>query len=254
MTTAGEAQLGVGTVPGNPTTGKVSLHSLTGADIQIKNDAGAVQRIVTENFSPGVNLGTATGAASGELKASAALYGFGLESAMYLIATQTLASDGQFLFSSIPQTFRHLVILGNVRSTKVATRDALYFRVAPVAGAIDTGANYSFQGLQIVNVTITANPTTNSTGLMAGQIDAASSTAGAFSAVNFTIPNYRSTLFWKSATFVPSMAVGDNTAANLALLMDGTVWRNTAAIEQIQSALSNNLLAGSTLSLYGVRG
>ena len=132
MTQAAEIQLGYGTVPGTPVSGKVSLHSLTGGELQLKNDAAAV-----------------------------------LPLAMYRIASTTLIATGNITFSAIPQTYAHLMMMGRLKSIAAAWEESIY---AKFNG--NSSANYYGEYIQAYNANVSGGITNGAAQLSLGVINA----------------------------------------------------------------------------------
>lgn len=142
-----------------------------------------------------------------------------------LIASSTLGSDqGSVVFSSIPGTFSNLKLVLTCRQTKAATTAGLNLRVNN-----DSGGNY----------------TNGTTYIAAGNVPAASATAGRAGSAVIWFPGYQQTTFHK--TLIWQVAY-DNTVANGAY-----GWNSTSAITRIDViADTNNFKTGSTFSLYGL--
>jgi hypothetical protein len=169
--------------------------------------------------------------------------------AMELIATNTLGSDGTVTFSSIPSTYGHLVVIGKARSTRASTNDAVMLRF----NGSSTGYSFVFLNGR-ADGTVTSGSNMAASGLATAIIDAANSTANAFSPVWITIPRYRDAL-WKSVTTQFGFNYSDGTTTTSFVQSRGGVWRNTAAITSILllAEVATNFETGSSFSLYGVR-
>ena len=164
-----------------------------------------------------------------------------------LIGTQTLAvGAASVTFGSIPQDYKDLVLVWSLRGdTAVANTD--FF--ARLNG--DTGANYDYE---FVHWFATGSSINQSTGQTAGRIasiTAGSATASHASVGRLEIPNYTDTTFFKGAfsDFFSSLGTGGFSQGRG---LYGFNWRSTAAVTSITVFPSaGNIIAGSTVSLYG---
>lgn len=127
----------------------------------------------------GINVGTATGATSGQIIASDAIYGYSsYPVGMYYIDSKTAGAGGvaSFDFQNIPQTFSHLWLMHNLRSTKaVVTSDTLNVRVNNLALA-----NYYQQRVSGTAAVASAAESIGGSLWTWGVAPAAGSTASAF--------------------------------------------------------------------------
>ena len=160
---------------------------------------------------------------------------------MKLIETKTLGSAAASIeFTSIPQTFTDLVIVTSVRNSGIGVSNNLFFRF----NGLDTNRSYRMlygTGTQALN--------TSDTKLELGQIPASGATANTFSNGEVYVSNY-------SGSQDKSMSISNVRENNLAaarLSISAGLWANTAAITSVLFTVgSDNLVAGSTISLYGV--
>ena len=209
MTQAAEIQLGYGTVPGTPVSGKVSLHSLTGGELQLKNDAAVV-----------------------------------LPLAMYRIATTTLIASGSFTFSTIPQTYKHLLLIGSIRSANAGTDEAGTMTVNGAVSADYYGIRSIFQTVGYSGTGISA-----ASNFLLGSVTAATG-GGTRVPLRIEFPNYTlaSIPNWQG-----EMAYSGGTIAASQGKYSFQGWLNiAAAITTIAVSCASGFNIGSTLSLYGV--
>lgn len=152
-------------------------------------------------------------------------------------------------FSGIPQIFRHLLIMGQVRTDRVAEVDGTLLRCN-----LDTGANYDRQTLAVNNATLTGVAARAQTSIQVGLGGAANSRASNFSPFIVEILGYSRTDAEKW-TISRSAVFGDVSAdSDLFLHHFAGEWRNTTAISSI-TLLPNvgpNFVSGSRFSLYGI--
>jgi hypothetical protein len=158
-------------------------------------------------------------------------------------------------FSSIPQTYTDLVLVGYGSQ---ANADSVVFRVGN--NTVDSGNNYSATwgqfsstrtaGQDYVGAAPISNRAANTNVAVLVGWQASVSTTGVFSGET-QIFNYSSTSSFK--TFVGTEVNTDNTGGFLENHV--TTWRNTAAINIIQMFNRNgNFAVGTSFSLYGIKG
>lgn len=153
------------------------------------------------------------------------------------------------VFSSIPNTYRHLLVLASGRSdggASVGVNTLVQFNA-------DTGANYDVVAPQLQNVTYQANTAAGGTSIMAGIIPWSSSTALNAGWTQVLIFNYRDNSLFKTCR-VEGASIGATTAGTTFVWrMAGGLWRSTASITTVSIALSaGNWATGSFASLYGL--
>ena len=164
------------------------------------------------------------------------------------IASQTLGADAATVtWSSIPSGFTDLIMIGAAHTKFTSAGNAvLWIRVGN--GSVDTGSNYSYTYL-------TGNGSTASSarGSSATYIEAAptytttASTTSTFYPFAFHFMSYSNTNVNKTI-----LASGDVSAARLYRTVG--LWRSTSAITNITIGTdATSIMAGSVLSLYGVR-
>jgi hypothetical protein len=148
------------------------------------------------------------------------------------LANVTLASgSGSVTFSSIPATYRDLILIIDGTSTVVTS---LYIRANG-----DTGANYTF-----VRMVGNGTSTSSNSGTENGFIQAAMDTVKSSNIVQ--IMDY-------SATDKHKTSLVRQNLINYQAVAAAEIWANTAAITSLVVAgISGSFNAGSTFSLYGV--
>jgi hypothetical protein len=165
-----------------------------------------------------------------------------------LIAEQSPSGTGTVTFSSIPATYRDLIVVCRGRGTNASTAVNVLVRLNS-----DSGANYDRQYVAGANSSATAQASVAATDLFASAISiaAASATSGVASALEITIYDYKGTTFQKAAHATQDHKVGTTTASLQVAEVSG-FWRNTAAVTQIDLVLSaGNYASGTVVSLYG---
>jgi hypothetical protein len=161
---------------------------------------------------------------------------------MTLIETKTLGTAAASIeFTSIPQTYTDLVVLLSTRDTRGQIGNGI--RLFPNGSS----SNLSSRNLSGNGTSVQGDSRTD--GLI-GVEPAASATSNTFSNTSVYIPNYSGSTN-KSFT---SDSVTENNATAAEQWFIAALWSNTAAISSItfQPSTADNLVAGSTISLYGV--
>jgi hypothetical protein len=157
------------------------------------------------------------------------------------IATTTLSSNAaSYTFTSIPSTYTDLVLIANGSTVSGSN---LSLRVGN--GSIDSGSNYSYTLLNGNGSSATSVRYASQTQIQPSNEDAYwNSTVAGLMIINFQ--NYANTTTNKT---ILSRA----NHASLGVAATVGLWRSTSAINQIFFAgASQNLVAGTTLTLYGI--
>lgn len=151
-------------------------------------------------------------------------------------------------FTSIPATFRHLMLVIDTRLTGAVTGAAVGVRFNG-----DSGANYDMQFLQANNLTVSSGQTLAGTSIAnIGSVPGASATAGLSGLIVATIPNYRGTTFQKTIESRNTLK-RSTAAADFFVQAFGGWWRSAAAINQITLIPgSGNFDVGTVATLYGL--
>ena len=162
---------------------------------------------------------------------------------MKLIATQTLtSSQPSITFNAIPQNFADLYVLVSARGDSAGRLEWMELTFN------SNTSNYSYRLLQGNGA---AAASYSGTVRYAGDINASTSTANTFSNNSVYIPNYASAV--NKSYSVDSLEANSGANANQNIVAG--LWANTAAITSLSIAIrSGNLVAGSTVSLYGIGG
>jgi hypothetical protein len=168
-----------------------------------------------------------------------------------LTSSQTLSgSVTTVTFSSIPQGYRHLLLICQARTDRAAEVDGVLIRFNG-----DSTAIYDRQSLTANNATLTGAAARAQTSIQIGAGEAANSRASNFSPTEATIYDYASTATEKW-TLSQNANFGDVSAdADLFWRSFAGRWRSTAAITSI-TILPNvgpNFVSGSIFQLYGIK-
>jgi hypothetical protein len=168
-----------------------------------------------------------------------------------LISSQVLStSAASVTFSSIPQTYKDLVLRVSARSDGATTGD--YF-IITING--NTGSIYSNTEIQSYNGTsvLSANeanvsPSTANYNVTA---DAANNTASTFASIELYIPNYTASTNKPFSQF----GVKENNTSNIAnVTAVASLFSSSAAITSLSFApiSPRNWVTGSSFYLYGI--
>lgn len=171
--------------------------------------------------------------------------------AMTLITDTVLGSPAASItFSSISGSYKHLLILGNIRTDRTgAYADGLVIQFNS-----DTGANYvQLRAQHNVNTTAYSENLGTATPQLSFILPSADSPANSFGPVKITIPSYAVTNMHKSA-LAESWGYQKAGTGSLFVSQGGIMWLNTAAITDIvfKPNTGTNFVAGSRLTLYGI--
>ena len=154
------------------------------------------------------------------------------------IATATLSSAAaSYTFSSIPGTYTDIVAI--VSAQNVSNNGADFYTTFNG----DTGTNYSRLYLVGDGSSASSGLGSNSTAINAFSLP---SSGSVFNPFIFHINNYSNTTTYKTAL------IRQSGTTNFMGLTAGT-WRSTAAITSITFGYTNNINAGSTFTLYGIK-
>ena len=157
------------------------------------------------------------------------------------------APSATISFSSIPQTFTHLLLKVLSRSTNAAAEDFMFLQFNG-----DNGANYD-DGIMTAKASTQSNGTAQGQiAVFAGYVPGATAAASVPGVNELFIPGYALTTFQKVFDVVGGWA--DLTAANAREATSQGRWRNTAAITSIVLGMNSttNFATGSAAWLYGI--
>jgi hypothetical protein len=163
---------------------------------------------------------------------------------MKLIESKTLGTaQASIEFTSIPQTYTDLVFIASCRTDRAAVDDPILIQInGGSTAASNRRLRGSGSGVVSQNSSIDGNYYWFSNG--------ASATSNTFDNASIYFPNYTSAA---NKSFSVD-GVGENNATTAFQTITAGLWANTAAITSVkfQSDLGTNLVAGTTISLYGV--
>jgi hypothetical protein len=165
-----------------------------------------------------------------------------------LIEEHVFASSGaNHTFSSIPATYRDLMIVVRGRGTTAAINASVQLVFNG-----DTGANYDRQQSNITTSFLAATNTFGSTAGVIGDITASTAAAGCAGLIEARIGDYRGTTFHKVSNCRAQRKTGTS-AGDYMTQLHSMTWRSTSAITSILVQLgAGDFAAGSVISLYGI--
>jgi hypothetical protein len=166
----------------------------------------------------------------------------------YKIAETVLGSSAAtFDFTSIPATFRHLLLEIYCRGDAAAAAANVLLRFNN-----DSAANYDYQLLQASAGSASGVEAFAQTSTYLGNAPAANAPANVFGNTRADIPYYANSTNQKSVTSQSALKTGTTTGTLFSYCPAG-FWRSTAAINRITLLLSSgNFVSGSVATLYGL--
>ena len=158
------------------------------------------------------------------------------------------AAANNIAFSGIPNAFRHLRMIGGLRSDVAGTGEALFIQLND-----DAGNNYDSTRTNLFgDGTVTASNRLSDALWSLGGAVGNTAPASHFGAIDVFFPDYAGVTF-KTAVQV-GHAVADHAAGDISVNVAGGTWHSTAIIFKILAypGLGTNWIAGSRLTLYGL--
>lgn len=166
---------------------------------------------------------------------------------MILIGSTTVGAGGaaSVSFSSIPQTYTDLLLVGSARIAGAVNRDGVLMRF----NGDSTSTNYFYNWTYTLNGSVGTPGSGNIGGILAFEAPGANATANTFGNSQCLIPNYTGSSQKSTAT----EAMGENNAAAATIYINSGRWNQTSAITSITILnASSNLVEGSSFTLYGI--
>lgn len=155
----------------------------------------------------------------------------------------TTGGQASIDFTAIPQTYRHLVLVSDLRDAG-GGGDVL------MQCNGDTSANYDLQQMYSSNAQAAGYHANGTTGLKIAQAPGSGAAAGISGAAETTLFNYAGTTFHKKAK--SSHVYNTDTGTTEYDLELAAWWRSTAAITSLHISAPTSFVAGSVVSLYGI--
>lgn len=172
--------------------------------------------------------------------------------AMTLLCSSVLATaaasfdTNSLLGGNIPQTYNHLRVIINGRTTAATTTEQLLLQF----NGDTTAADYVYQYLQGITSSASAGTGSSFAGAMVGNVPGTSEAAASSAISDVTICCYSLTTFRKATVSQFWEQLGQSGPA-VGIIAD--TWLSTAAITRIVAVpASGNFAAGSSFYLYGI--
>jgi hypothetical protein len=193
---------------------------------------------VTAETSQGANRGATAPSAAANTPTGA------------LVPIATFSGTSTFTFTNIPQTYQDLRLVYTIRAGN-SGNDAGKTNQTYIIGSIngDTSFLYSFAFLEGDGSTRSAGYFTGQNVIYYGIVPNANATAGIFGSGYADFLNYRDTNTFK--TVITNQSSDTNGSGNVRIVAN--LYRSTAAITSI-SMSTPQMVAGSTVTLYGIKG
>lgn len=160
-------------------------------------------------------------------------------------------SSGLVDFTAIPATFDHLFFQGIARTDRAVLTDTLGLRFNG-----DAGANYNDNNLKGNHNVYGADENQTQNEFQIGLTSGANATANRFSAFKGWIPYYKETGFDKGVIFESALIPDDAVSVAWEERSGGGGWLSAVAINRIAFVPVSgigNFIAGTTVSLYGIK-
>jgi hypothetical protein len=165
----------------------------------------------------------------------------------FLIESQVLSTGAvSVTFSSIPATYKDLVLKINARSAQAQTYEVLTMRFNG-----SEVAEYSNTRLQGDGSTAISGRNEDDNAVTLRMLNGNSSTANTFGSMEIYIPSYTASTQKPLSSFGVSES---NTTSPIYMAATAALWRNTSAITSIllRTNSGDNWLTGSSFYLYGI--
>lgn len=158
------------------------------------------------------------------------------------------ATAGNVSFASIPQTYRHLKLLINARSTNAVAAADTFIRVSGDSGT----TSYQYQRLVAAGTALSAFGSDTTNNIMGPPLPGANAPAGAAGGAVLIFPNYARVGFHKDIVIRSYRRFG-TVDADQDVSVRGGQWLKTAAIDSITVFANGGLFdIGSVFTLYGL--
>ena len=157
-------------------------------------------------------------------------------------------------FTSIPSTYEHLELNASTESDGLLYYESLYVQLGTGGGAADTGTNYSNTQIWSYYNSIGGGNSTGNNGyygIFATEVKSGTQRYGTGRCIIMDYANANK----NCSSFADMGGAYYNTSSNYTEII-GSVWDNTGAVDRIKILPytgSQNLVRGSTFSLYGIK-
>lgn len=163
------------------------------------------------------------------------------------ITDSSPSGTGTVTFSSIPNSYKHLVVLWGARGDQAATSTLINLTFNN-----DGGSNYFSERLNAGTAGTFVEQVGTTSGAIAA-ITAANGPANWASNGQIIIPNYANTTFNKTCFGMEGGAILAETSTNIRTLISTVYYKSTSAINRMDLVLaSGNYVSGSYFELFGI--
>jgi len=164
-----------------------------------------------------------------------------------LIASNVLTTTtATVTFSSIPQTYTDLVLRISARTGRT---DPDYILLTFNSDTTSSGTTYSDTYMLGSGSTTTSGRDSSGATIYDVGIPGVNQTSNTFSSTEIYIPNYTVSANKPFSSF----SVTENNATAADIWAGANLWRNTAAVTQINMTAVSSYVAGSSFYLYGIK-
>jgi hypothetical protein len=163
---------------------------------------------------------------------------------MQLIQTATLSTDGIFDLQNIPQTYNDLKVVASIRRNS-STAEAFF--------TLNWGLESALHRTRILSGTGSSTPSATYNEVNGNLYVATTGTnytANTWSSIEIYISNYTSTSSHKTFSF--EAVTENNSTASYQIIGAGLFQSNNAVTKILLDSFGGTLVAGSTVSLYGI--
>ena len=174
----------------------------------------------------------------------------GIAGGMTFIAeTVCDGTSGSVTFSSIPNTYRHLIIFYNARGSAALSSVSVSIQFNG-----DTGANYDGARMDALSGAVNGADQVAQTSAFVAFIPGSSSPSNYPGGGILFIPDYAGNTFFKSVTSLGAGQFVAQSTTNIHFRGGAVWWRNVNPISSVTilSTSGGNFVSNSKLSLYGV--
>ena len=170
--------------------------------------------------------------------------------AVEAIATTYLEADAASItFSSIPSTYEHLQLRCSLHAANASTYEQVWLQFG-TGGVVDTGSNYSMQGMRANSTSPSPRADVAITKIYVFYMASGSQNAANSSLMVTDLFNYSSTTKKKVTQSVLQFN-GSSSGYYYSTVYCGS-WTNTGAVSDIKiTPSSGNFGRGTTITLYG---
>jgi hypothetical protein len=233
---------------GHAVTATIPLKAPVGASyLTLGTDSDLTsERVLTA----GTNVAFVDGGAGSTLTVNVSIPPSAGGAATLISSVTTSGSQASVTFSSIPNTFKDLMIVFQARDTNSSNADG---SARMVLNSDTTAANYSATQYTIGSgsTTTTNTAAASSSGIVVANIPGVLNQANALSAGRIIIPNYAGTTFWKA--FITQYQSEFNSSPTISAGVMSGSWKSTSAVTSITiNCPYTAFVNGSVFSLYGI--